>query len=61
MNAMGWQDAAVFVVVAAAVAFLILRNVSFRRRQRKPVETFIPLSAVRRSPRPPDDEQPACH
>ncbi len=58
---MGWQDVAVFVVVAAAVAFLVVRNVSFKRRRSTPVETFIPLTSLRRAPRPPDEDGPSCH
>ena len=60
---MGWQDVGVWIIVAAALAFLIGRNVNLRRRRKQPAQTFIPLSSLKRTPSPstPDDEGPACH
>jgi hypothetical protein len=58
---MGWQDVAVFIVVAGAVLFLTGRNVTLRRRRKKPVETFIPITSLKKPRRPTDDEGPACH
>jgi hypothetical protein len=55
---MTWQDVAVFVVVAAAVLFLIGRNLNLRRRRSRPAETFVPLTALKR-PATKSDEN--CH
>jgi hypothetical protein len=44
---MTWQDVAVFIVVAAAVLFLIGRNVNLRRRRSRPAETFVPLTSLK--------------
>ena len=46
---MTWQDVAVFIVVAGAVLFLIGRNVNLRRRRGRPAETFVPLTALKKS------------
>jgi hypothetical protein len=54
---MSWQDVAVFIVVAAAVLFLIGRNVSLRRRRNKPAETFVPLTSLRQK----KSDDSACH
>jgi hypothetical protein len=43
---MGWQDLVVFVIVGAALAFLVNRLVGNRRRRTRPAETFIPLAKV---------------
>jgi hypothetical protein len=60
---MDWQDVGVWIVVAAAVLFLVGRNVNLRRRRKQPAQTFVPLSSLRRSGSatapPPDD--PHCH
>ena len=56
---MTWQELAVAVIVACAVAFLLRRFVG-RRGPRKPAETFVPLSSLRSS----GDERgdtPDCH
>jgi hypothetical protein len=55
---MTWQDVAVFIVVAAAVLFLIGRNVNLRRRRSRPAETFVPLTSLKRSPTKSQDQ---CH
>jgi hypothetical protein len=62
---MGWQDVAVWIVVAGAVFFLVGRNVNLRRRRKQPAQTFVPLSSLRRpggtaAAAPPSDD-PACH
>ncbi len=56
---MGWQELAVAVIVAAAVAFLVRRVVG-RRERRKAAQTFVPLSTLRK-PGPPSDHEPGCH
>lgn len=56
---MTWQELAVVVIVACAVAFLVRRLVG-RRRPRKPAETFVPLSSLRSSS-DERDETPGCH
>jgi hypothetical protein len=43
---MDWQDLVVFLIVGAALAFLMNRLVGNRRRRAKPAETFIPLAKV---------------
>jgi hypothetical protein len=55
---MTWQDVAVFIVVAGAVLFLVGRNVNLRRRRGRPAETFVPLTALKRSVNKPDGD---CH
>jgi hypothetical protein len=57
---MTWQDVAVFIVVAGAVLFLVGRNVNLRRRRGRPAETFVPLTALKKSPAAakPDEH---CH
>jgi hypothetical protein len=59
---MGWQDVAVWIVVAAALAFLLGRNLNLRRRRRQPAQTFVPLSSLKR-PQTASEHQddPACH
>jgi hypothetical protein len=57
---MTWQDVAVFIVVAGAVLFLMGRNINLRRRRGRPAETFIPLTALKRSAPPPKSEED-CH
>ncbi len=59
----GWQDVAVWLVVASAAAFLVGRNLNLRRRKSKPAQTFVPLSSLRKqagAPRPVSDD-PHCH
>jgi hypothetical protein len=51
---MGWQEAGVALIVAAAVAFLV-RKVFVRPRQ-KPAEAFIPLGKVKSK-----DNADCCH
>jgi hypothetical protein len=59
---MTWQDIAVFIVVAAAVLFLIGRNVNLRRRRGRPAETFVPLTALKKSATAPkSDDTLHCH
>ena len=59
---MGWQDVAVFIVVASALTFLVGRNVNLRRRRKKPAQTFIPLSSLKRTSAPTSSgDDPACH
>jgi len=55
---MTWQDVAVFIVIAGAVLFLVGRNVNLRRRRRRPAETFVPLTALKKSVNKPDGD---CH
>ena len=56
---MSGQEIGVVLVVGAAVAFLVLRVVGRRRRQ-KPAQTFVPLTSLKnRREGPPD--RPACH
>jgi hypothetical protein len=55
---MTWQDVAVFIVVAGAVLFLVGRNVNLRRRRGRPTETFVPLTALKKSVNKPDGN---CH
>jgi hypothetical protein len=58
---MGWQDVAVLLVVACALAFLARRFLMSPRRRPRPQQTFIPVQNVKRrqqwGPRPggPDD------
>ena len=47
---MGWQDVAVWIVVAGAVFFLVGRNVNLRRRRKQPAQTFVPLSSHSEAP-----------
>jgi hypothetical protein len=54
---MTWQDVAVFIVVAAAVLFLIGRNFNLRRRRSRPAETFVPLTSLKKN-KPTDG---GCH
>jgi hypothetical protein len=51
---MDWQTLAVAVVVAAALLYLMRRFVLPSPRRQRPVQTFIPLSDVKRR----DD---SCH
>lgn len=60
MIAMGWQEVAVALIVAAAVAFL-LRRVVGRRRQKVTAQSFVPLSQLRRKKQQPSDRNEACH
>jgi hypothetical protein len=55
---MTWQDVVVFIVVAGAVLFLVGRNVNLRRRRGRPAETFVPLTALKKSVNKPDGD---CH
>jgi hypothetical protein len=56
---MTWQELAVAVIVACAMAFLV-RRILGRRRPRKPAETFVPLSSLRSSGDERSDK-PGCH
>jgi hypothetical protein len=61
--AMSWQDVAVWIVVAAAVIFLVGRNLTIGRKKR-PAQTFVPLSAVKKrssSGAASSDPHDACH
>jgi hypothetical protein len=59
---MGWQDVGVWIVVAAAVFFLVGRNVSLRRRRKQPAQTFVPLSSLKRpSSGSAKQDDPGCH
>jgi hypothetical protein len=58
---MTWQDVAVFVVVASAVLFLVGRNVTLKRRRKRPAETFVPLAALKKRPSAGSPDEPACH
>ena len=57
---MNWQDIAVFVVVAGAVAFLLRRVIRVRRARNAPAQTFVPLSTLRKAHIPKSDD-PECH
>jgi hypothetical protein len=61
MIAVDWQDVAVWIVVGSAVLFLVGRNVNLRKRQKKPAETFIPLSSLKKSAPPESDRDAGCH
>lgn len=63
MTVMGWQDIAVWLVVASAAAFLVGRNVNLRRRRSKPAQTFVPLSSLRKqvTTAKPVSDDPHCH
>jgi hypothetical protein len=43
-----WQSIAVVLVVAAAVAFLVARAVGIRVRRKRPAQTFVPLSSLKK-------------
>ena len=59
---MGWQDVAVWIVVLSAVLFLVGRNVTLKRRQKKPAQTFIPFASLKRRPASHDrGDDGACH
>jgi hypothetical protein len=59
---MGWQDVGVWIVVAAAIFFLVGRNVKLRRRRKQPAQTFVPLSSLKRSAgASAQHEDPGCH
>jgi hypothetical protein len=58
---MTWQDVAVFVVVASAVLFLVGRNVTLKRRRKRPAETFVPLATLKKRPSAGSPDEPACH
>jgi hypothetical protein len=45
---MGWQDAVVLLIVLGAVAFLLRRSVGARIRRKRPAQSFVPLSAVKK-------------
>jgi hypothetical protein len=55
-----WQELAVVVIVACAVAFLVRRVVGRRASRRKPAQTFVPLASLKRS-KGPSDSEPSCH
>lgn len=57
---MGWQEVAVALIVAGAVAFLV-RRIAGRRRRKGTAESFVPLSALRRSKKQPGDRDHGCH
>jgi hypothetical protein len=56
---MSWQEVGVAIIVGGAVAFLVLRVVGRRRRQ-KPAQTFVPLASVRHRRDDPSDDR-GCH
>ena len=61
---MTWQDVGVWIVVAAAVIFLVGRNVSLRRRRKQPAQTFVPLASLKRpggAAAAPQSDDPQCH
>jgi len=61
---MGWQDVGVWIVVAAAVIFLVGRNVNLRRRRKQPAQTFVPLASLKRpggAAAAPESDDPQCH
>jgi hypothetical protein len=43
-----WQEWTVAVIVGGAVAFLVGRLLLKRRQRRRPAETFVPLSQVKK-------------
>jgi hypothetical protein len=57
---MGWQDLAVALILAGAVLFLLNRVLGLRRRRRQSAQSFVPLSQLKKTARPPDDT-PDCH
>jgi hypothetical protein len=59
--AVGWQDVAVWIVVGGAVLFLVGRNVNLRKRRKKPAETFIPLSSLKKPVAPEAERDAQCH
>ena len=58
---MGWQDVAVWMVVSGAALFLVGRNVNLRTRRKKPAETFIPLSSLKKPAATDEPGGKACH
>jgi hypothetical protein len=56
---MSWQEIAVAVIVAGAVAFLLRRFIG-RRRPGTPAETFVPLSSLK-SHQDDRPDKPDCH
>jgi hypothetical protein len=44
-----WQSVAVLLVVLAAITFLVTRVVGVRLRRKRPAQTFVPLSSLRKS------------
>jgi hypothetical protein len=58
---MTWQDVAVFIVVTGAVLFLLGRNLNLRRRRGRPAETFVPLTALKKSSAKDKDDEQHCH
>ena len=59
--AVGWQDVAVWIVVGGAVLFLVGRNVNLRNRRKKPAETFIPLSSLKKPAAAETERDAQCH
>jgi hypothetical protein len=57
---MGWQEIAVALVIAGAVLFLLNRVVGLRRRRKRPAQSFVPLSQLKKRARG-TDEKPGCH
>jgi hypothetical protein len=55
----GWQGLAVVLIVAAAVLYLVSRFVSIRRGRRRPAQSFVPLSQLKKPGG--DHDRPACH
>lgn len=60
MTPMGWQELAVALILAGAVLFLLNRVLGLRRRRRQPAQSFVPLSKLKKTGRPPGDT-PDCH
>ena len=61
MITVSWQDVAVWIVVGAAVLFLVGRNVNLRKRRQKPGETFMPLSSLKKPAAPDSGHDAQCH
>lgn len=46
---MTWQSLAVLLVVGAAIFFLVARVVGIQLRRRRPAQTFVPLSSLKKT------------
>jgi hypothetical protein len=58
---MDWQTAGVVGIVSGAVWFLAQRMLLIRRRRKRPAQTFVPLSSLRKPADRPPGDGPACH
>ena len=54
----GWQDAAVFLIVFGAVAFLVRRIVPSRASGPKGTQTFVPMGSIKRRR---EHDRDGCH